>query len=83
MPARKPFNRPFDPSAPFRRAEALAAGLTDADLAGPAYRQLLWGVHITASALTITPRGTLITHHTAAELWGGVVPPTAGCQARS
>ena len=87
VPARKPINRPFDPSAPFRRAEALAAGLTDADLAGPAYRQLLWGVHITASveptlpvralaALTVSPRGTLITHHTAAELWGGIVPPT-------
>ncbi len=37
---------PFDPTRPFRRADALKAGLTDAMLRGPGFRRLYTGVHL-------------------------------------
>ena len=75
----------FNPMEPFRRGEALAAGLTDQDLRGPHYRKLLWGVHISSSvavspfhlpaaALLIHPPGAVITHCSAARLLGAPVP---------
>ncbi len=73
---------------PFTRAEALAAGISDDMLAGADYQQVFWGVHLTSAvtltlrlrslaALTICPADAVITHHTAARLWGGVAPDSS------
>lgn len=73
---------------PFTRAEARQAGIGDRDLAGPAYQQLFWGVHISSevsptlatravAALTISPSRSVISHHTAARLWGGTPPESS------
>ena len=78
----------LDPKAPFTRKQALHAGLTDADLHGPGYTQLYWGVYIAATvevtlvvralaALMVGPAGSVVSHHTAARLWGGI-PPDSG-----
>jgi very-short-patch-repair endonuclease len=73
---------------PFTRAEALAAGVTDLELSGARYQQVLRGVHVLATveptlvlrslaALTIAPKGAVVTHHTAARLWGGIPPDSS------
>lgn len=88
MPIRSPRAGRLDLRQPFLRCEALAAGLTDLALSGPAFRQLFWGVHVSASvpssvalrcqaALLIAPTPALLTHHTAAALWGATVPESA------
>lgn len=88
MPRRTLPARAFDPRLPFTRAEALAAGLTDVQLAGARYQQVFRGVHLDAAvaptlvlrslaALTIAPKGAVVTHHTAARLWGGVPPDSS------
>jgi len=75
----------FQPNRPFTRAQALKAGLTDLDLTGDGYRQVLWGVYISASirdtllvralaAVMVAPKGAVVSHHTAVQLWGGVAP---------
>jgi REase_MTES_1575 len=75
----------FVPDRPFTRAQALKAGLTDLDLTSSTYRQVFWGVYISASvadtllvralaAVMIAPKGAVVSHHTAAQLWGGVPP---------
>jgi hypothetical protein len=80
--------RQFNPRVPFTRKQALKAGLSDADLCSPQYTQLYWGVYIAASirvtlvvralaALMIAPADSIVSHHTAAKLWGGV-PPESG-----
>ncbi|MEO6413667.1 MAG: hypothetical protein ABIO48_13860 [Pedococcus sp.] len=64
------------------------AGLSDADLTGTSYHQLFWGVYISSSvtvtlvvralaALMVAPSGSIVSHHTAARLWGGI-PPESG-----
>lgn len=74
-----------DPARPFLHSIAHAAGISDDELAGPAYRQLFWGVHIgsfvpitrrvrAAAALLIAPSDAAISHMTAARLLGAVVP---------
>ena len=76
----------FDPTSPFRRTDALAAGLTVGQLRGPGYRQLLRGVHVSSevevdvrvrarAALLVAPEGAAIARHTACELWDGWPPP--------
>jgi very-short-patch-repair endonuclease len=88
MPRRRLPSREFNPLVPFTRAEAVAAGISDDELAGPWYQQVFWGVHLAAgvaptlqlrslAALTICPAGALITHHTAARLWGGIAPDSS------
>jgi len=88
VPRRKLPHRHLDPRRPFTRAEALQAGIDDAQLAGPAYHQVFWGVHLSAvvaptlvmralAALTISPPTAIVTHHTAARLWGGVAPDSS------
>ncbi|GAA3630683.1 DUF559 domain-containing protein [Microlunatus ginsengisoli] len=77
----------FDPTVPFTRAEALAAGLTPATLAGPRYRRLFHAVYVArgpigvhqrgAGALRVCPPGAFLSHATAAALWGGVAPDTS------
>lgn len=75
----------LDPHQPFTRAEALAAGVTDRRLRGPAFRRLFTGVYVATdvsvdtrlrarAALRIAPAGALLAGPTAAELLGGVVP---------
>lgn len=69
---------------PFLRAEGIAAGLTRHQVDGPAYQRLLGTVRIRAgvaltpalmarAALLLVPHG-VVSHHTAARLWGGIVP---------
>ena len=78
----------LDPRNPFTRAEALAAGVTDRRLRGPAYRRLFTGVYVASdvpvdtrlrarAALRLAPIGSLVAGSTAAELLGGVVPRDA------
>ena len=80
--------RQFDPRAPFTRKQALRSGLTDRDLRGPGFTQLYWGVYIASgikvtlvvralAALMVAPAGSIVSHHTAARLWGGT-PPDSG-----
>ena len=87
MPIRSPRAVPLDVGQPFLRCEALVAGLTDLELSGPRFRQLFWGVHLSASvpptfalrcraALLVAPTRAVLTHQTAAILWGATVPET-------
>lgn len=75
----------LDPTTPFTRAEALAAGLTDRALRGPRFRKVFTGVYVAAqipdtlvvrsrAALRLLPGDAVISHHTAARLWRGSVP---------
>ena len=73
---------------PFRRSDALQAGLTDDDLISTRFRRLLHGIYISAD-VPVTPAITVLaamrtvtgtsfaTHHTAATLLGAAVPLTA------
>lgn len=85
MPRRAMRTKPLTPGEPLTRAQALRSGLSDADLVGGGYRQLFWGVYVSAevpeslalrarAALMISPEGAVVSHHTAARLWGGVPP---------
>jgi hypothetical protein len=75
----------LDVTSPFTRAEARAAGITDRMLAGPRYRKLFTSAYVgseipdtlvvrTKAALKIAPEDAVVSHHTAARLWGGLVP---------
>ena len=88
MPRRPLPARTFDGTVPFTRAEALAAGVTDGALAGVGYQRVFRGVHLRSSvvptlvvrclaALTIAPAQSVVTHHTAARLWGGIPPDSS------
>jgi very-short-patch-repair endonuclease len=70
---------PFDPMRPFTRAQAIAAGITDRQLRGPRYVQLLGGYYISSSvpdlslertraALLVHPPGAVATHFSSARL---------------
>lgn len=76
---------PFDPTRPFTRREALAAGLTDRVLSGPRYRRLLAGAYISAdvvprpehraAAALLTQRPSArLSHWSVARLLGAPVP---------
>jgi hypothetical protein len=78
----------FDPRRPFTFATARAAGVTRARLEGPRYQRLLTGVYVSAAvpvtpwvraraALLVAPPDAFVSHQTAAQLWGGVVPHVA------
>ncbi|WP_442297545.1 hypothetical protein [Terrabacter sp. RAF57] len=76
--------RPDRSTPPVRRADATAAGNTD-DRLRRSHVALFRGVHvertvpvtlhirIEAALLVVTP-GSHVSHHTAASLWGGIVP---------
>lgn len=77
-----------DLTQPITRREALAAGLTVTELAGPRFRRLFHGLYLPAhveltvlqrarAALKISPEGSFASHHTAAAIWGGWVPQTS------
>jgi very-short-patch-repair endonuclease len=72
-----------DESTPFRRAQR-PAGVTDWHLRTPAFRRLFHDVYVdraaeltpvllARAALLVVPDATL-SHHSAARLWGGIVP---------
>ncbi len=78
----------FEPRQPFRRSDALAAGITPRALSGGGYRRLVRGVYVSADVVPtlavraravqlVAPEDAVVSHHTAARLWGGVVPDTA------
>jgi hypothetical protein len=70
----------FDPFRPFLTGWARLAGVTKRELAGPAYRQIFRGVHISSlvpdslvvrcrAAVLCAPDQGLLSHETAAQLW--------------
>jgi len=70
---------------PFLRREAQALGVGQRRLRSPAFRTVFAGVVIDArvpdtvvvrarAALLVCPEGGVVSHWTAARLWGGVVP---------
>lgn len=69
---------------PFLRAEAISRGMPQHVLDGPAFAVPFRGVrvsaaqpvtlHTRAAAALLLTQGGVVSHHTAAELWGGVVP---------
>jgi hypothetical protein len=78
----------FDPRQPFSRAEARAAGLTAEMLLSRRFHKIFWDTYIAREVLItptlrakavirLVPRGSYISHHTAAELWGAA-PPADG-----
>jgi hypothetical protein len=67
--------------------QARARGVSEGMLRGPAYRRVFHGVYVPAAipvsprcraeaALAVAPSGAVVSRHTAAVLWGGVVPDT-------
>lgn len=70
---------------PFLRREAASLGVPERRLRSPAYRTVFTGVVVDAhvpdtsvvrarAALLLAPEGAVVSHWTAARLWGGVVP---------
>lgn len=85
-PATEPNDTPFTTTRPFLRAKGLAAGLTKHQLDGPGFHTLFRSVRLAKrvtvdariraqAALALVPGG-VASHHTAAALWGGIVPHT-------
>lgn len=77
----------FDPTQPFSGAEAREAGLTRGVRDGR-FRRVFHGMYIDAripdtvvvrsrAALRLAPEGGVLSHWTAARLWGGIVPESA------
>jgi hypothetical protein len=75
----------LDPRKPFSRADARRAGIPTKHLGSQRFRKLFYDVYIGAgldltpavrasAALGISPAGSYASHHTAAEIWGGIVP---------
>lgn len=74
----------LDLERPFARSDGLRAGLTERLLDGQAFHQVFPGVRVRAdtplddltlarAVLVLCPEA-IVSHHTAARLWGGVVP---------
>jgi hypothetical protein len=75
----------FDPRQPFSRAEARAAGLAPEALVSNRFHKIFWDAYVARdvaitpllrakAVIRLVPLGSYISHHTAAELWGAVVP---------
>ena len=71
---------PLDTSKPFTRKQALFAGLTVDELAGPRFQRLFHGLYLSAgirvtvlerarAALSVSARGSYASHQTAAAIW--------------
>nr|WP_306239005.1 DUF559 domain-containing protein [Ornithinimicrobium cryptoxanthini] len=77
----------FDTTRPFLRQQALKAGLTKHQLDGPAFHSIFGSVRLStrialdtrarAESALLLVNGGVASHHTAAVIWGGVVPDTA------
>ena len=79
---------PFNPRDPFTRAEAMAAGMTPWQLRGKDWARIFRNVYVSRevprtvavrarAAMRLAPAGAVVSHHTAALLWGGTVPDTS------
>ena len=89
-PASKPIL--LDTRRPFSRADARAARIPLNDLLNPRkYRKLIYDRYVAASvkvtpelraeaALLVSALGSYLSHFTAAELWGGIVPQSPDVQ---
>jgi hypothetical protein len=77
--------RVLDVCRPFSRAQARAAGIRLREILGPEFHRILYDSYVSATvpittrlraraALDISVPGSYISHQTAAELWGGLVP---------
>lgn len=75
----------LDTSRPFRHRDAVRAGITPKELAGPHFTRVFHGLYVARSAaltpalrartaLTAFP-GAFVSHSTAASIWGGCPPP--------
>ncbi len=75
----------LDTTRPFSRADARAARLPLAELLSSRYQRIFYDLYLSASvpvtlqvraraALTVSPKGSHLSHQTAAQMWGGVVP---------
>lgn len=75
----------FNPRVPFLRAAGEAAGISPTQFQAKGLRQVVRGVHVDASvvvdttlqaraALLIAPNNSAASRHTAAKMWGGIVP---------
>lgn len=75
----------LDTGHPFNKAQALAAGISRHQLVGPSFQRVIHDRYVDASvpittrlraiaALQVSPDGAFVSHWTAAELWGGIVP---------
>lgn len=75
----------LDLGKPFGRAEARQAGIPVKHLASGRFRKLFYDVYVSAdvpataalrasAALGISPPGSHVSHHSAAQIWGGIVP---------
>lgn len=78
----------FNPFRPFLTGWARLAGVTKRELAGPAYRQIFRGVHVSSlvpdslvvrcrAAILRGPEHGLLSHETAAQLWVPSWPRTS------
>lgn len=76
---------PVDTTRPFSRSDARAARLPLTELLGPRYQRLFYDVYVStrrrvdlplraAAALAVAGPSAMISHATAAALWGAVVP---------
>jgi hypothetical protein len=73
---------------PFSRGQARAAGIRLRELLGPQFHKILYDSYVSATvpittrlraeaALEVSVPGSYVSHHTAAELWDGVVPASS------
>jgi very-short-patch-repair endonuclease len=80
-------DRAFDPKQPFSRADARAAGIGLKTLLSNRFHKVFYDCYVSSTvplttrlrakaALGVSPPGTLISHSTAARIWGGIVPDT-------
>ena len=85
MPNRLPRPRGFNPTTPFTRADARAAGISLAELRGRRFQKVFYDLYVCSSvkvnavvrasaALRVCADASYVSHYTAAEIWGGCVP---------
>jgi very-short-patch-repair endonuclease len=78
----------LDPRQPFCRADARRAGIPLARLLGPEFHRIFYDRYVSSTvvltdevlartAVDLSPAGSFVSHHSAAAIWGGVVPVTA------
>ncbi len=75
----------FSDTDPFSRAEARSAGISNKELRSGRYQRLFYDLYLSAevvvtpalrakAVLKVCPPGSQVSHFTAAELWGAIVP---------